>query len=116
MGADPRIEDARWLLEWISRTGQAQFSRRDAHQAARGRFRKAADLEPALALLEEHCWVRRVDADSAGPKGGRPPSPRFIVNPLHPASEPSQPSQPHPPAGSEGSEGSELRVDTPGSG
>ena len=116
MGADPRIEDARWLLDWISRTGQAQFSRRDAHQAARGRFRKAADLEPALALLEEHGWVRRVDADPPGSKGGRPPSPRFIVNPLHPASEPSQPSKPHPPAGSEGSEGSELRVDTPGSG
>ena len=55
MGADPRVDDARWLLDWISRTNQTQFSRRDAHQAApRGRFRKATDLEPALALLEEH--------------------------------------------------------------
>ena len=76
MGADPRIDDARWLLDWIARTGRAQFSRRDAHQAApRGRFRKAADLEPALALLEEHGWLRRVDADPAGPKGGRPALP-----------------------------------------
>ena len=91
MGADPRIEDARWLLDWITRTGQAQFSRRDADQAARGRFRKAADLEPALALLEEHGWVRRVDADPAGPKGGRPPSPRLIVNPLHPPQNPHNP-------------------------
>jgi replicative DNA helicase len=82
MGADPRVDDARWLLDWISRTNQAQFSRRDAHQAAHGRFRKATDLEPALALLEEHGWLRRVDADPAGPKGGRPPSPRFLVNPL----------------------------------
>ena len=49
MGADPRVDDARWLLDWISRTNQAQFSRRDAHQAApRGRFPKATDLEPAL--------------------------------------------------------------------
>jgi replicative DNA helicase len=114
MGADPRVDDARWLLDWISRTGQAQFSRRDAHQAARGRFRKAADLEPALALLEEHGWVRRVDADPVGAKGGRPASPRFLVNPLHPDSEPSQPSKPHPQRGSEGSEGSEARVDTSG--
>jgi replicative DNA helicase len=114
MGADPRVEDARWLLDWIGRTNMTQFSRRDAHQAARGRFRKAADLEPALALLEEHGWVRRVDADPVGSKGGRPASPRFIVNPLHPASEPSQPSKPHPQLGSVGSEGSEARVDTSG--
>jgi replicative DNA helicase len=115
MGADPRIDDARWLLDWISRTGQAHFSRRDAHQAARGRFRKAADLEPALALLEEHGWVRRVDADPVGAKGGRPASPRFLVNPLPHNSEPSQPSKPGSPTGSEGCEGSEFRVDTPGS-
>jgi len=112
MGADPRVDDARWLLDWINRTNQAQFSRRDAHQAARGRFRKATDLEPALALLEEHGWLRRVDANPAGPKGGRPPSPRFLINPLHPATEPSQPTKPHVPTGSEGSEGSEARGDT----
>jgi replicative DNA helicase len=114
MGADPRVDDARWLLDWIGRTGRAQFSRRDAHQAARGRFHKAGDLEPALALLEEHGWLRRVDADSSGPKGGRPPSPRFLVNPSSHNSEPSQPSKPGPPTGSVGSEGSEARGDTPG--
>jgi replicative DNA helicase len=112
MGADPRTDAARWLLDWITRSGRTQFSRRDAHQAARGRFRKAGDLEPALALLEEHGWLRRVDADPAGPKGGRPASPRFLVNPLHPASEPSQPTQPRLQPGFEGSEGSEERVET----
>jgi hypothetical protein len=115
MGADPRVEDARWLLEWISRTGQAQFTRRDAHRAApRGRFPKATDLDPALGLLEEHGWLRRVDADSSGPKGGRPPSPRFLVNPLHPATEPTEPTEPHPPAGSVGSVGSAAPGDTLG--
>ena len=55
MGADPRIDDARWLLDWITRTGQVQFTRRDAHAAApRGRFPKATSLDPALGLLEEH--------------------------------------------------------------
>ena len=114
MGADPRIDDARWLLDWITRTGRTQFSRRDAHQAARGRFRKATDLEPTLALLEEHGQLRRVDADPAGSKGGRPASPRFLVNPLSHTSEPSQPSKPRSPTGSEGCEGSEVRGDTPG--
>jgi replicative DNA helicase len=92
MGADPRVDDARWLLDWISRTNQAQFTRRDAHSTApRGRFPKATNLDPALALLEEHGFLRRVDADPSGPKGGRPPSPRFLVNPLHPATEPTEP-------------------------
>jgi replicative DNA helicase len=115
MGADPRVEDTRWLLDWITRTNQAQFSRRDAHQAARGRFPKATDLEPALTLLEEHGWLRRVDADPPGPKGGRPSSLRFLVNPLPHNSEPSQPTKPHSSTGSVGSVGFELRSDTPGS-
>jgi replicative DNA helicase len=115
MGADPRVDDARWLLDWIARTNQAQFSRRDAHQAARGRFPKATDLEPALALLEEHGYLRRIDADPPGPKGGRPPSPRFLVNPLPHNSEPSQPTKPQPPPGSVGSVGFEFRDDTSGS-
>jgi replicative DNA helicase len=112
MGADPRVEDARWLLDWINRTNQAQFTRRDAHRAApRGRFPKATDLDSTLGLLEEHGWLRRVDADSSA-KGGRPPSPRFLVNPLHPSTEMTEPTQPHSPAGSVSSVGSVARGDT----
>jgi replicative DNA helicase len=115
MGADPRTDDARWLLDWINRTDQAQFSRRDAHAAApRGRFRKAADLEPALTLLEEHGWLRRVDADPPGPKGGRPSSPRFLVNPLPHATKPTEPTEPPRGWGSVGSVGSVARGDTSG--
>jgi hypothetical protein len=90
MGADPRTDDARWLLDWITRTNRTQFSRRDAHVAApRGRFPKAPDLEPALRLLEEHGYLRRVDHEpSRDPRGrGRPASPRFLVNPLPRATE-----------------------------
>jgi replicative DNA helicase len=82
MGADSRVDDARWLLEWIARNGRTQFSRRDAHQAARGRFHKATDLEPALALLEEHGYLRRVDADPAGVQGG---STRLAAVPRQPS-------------------------------
>jgi replicative DNA helicase len=110
MGADPRMDDARWLLDWISRTNLAQFTRRDAHAAApRGRFPKATSLDPALSLLEEHGWLRRVDADPVGPKGGRPASPRFLVTHLPRATEPTQPTEPLPPAGSVGSVGSVAR-------
>jgi len=108
MGADPRTDDARWLLAWTTRTSTRQFTRRDAHQAARGRFRKPADLDPPLALLEEHGYLRRVDPEPAGPKGGRPPSPRFLVNPLHFTSQLSEPSQPHARQGSESSESCEC--------
>jgi hypothetical protein len=90
MGADPRTDDARWLLDWIGRTSQQEFTRRDAHMAApRGRFRKAGDLDPPLALLEEHGYLRRADPEpSRDPHGrGRPPSPRYLVNPLHPSTE-----------------------------
>jgi replicative DNA helicase len=93
MGTDPRTDDARWLLDWIDRTGRGQFSRRDAHRAApRGRFPKATDLEPALRLLEEHGYLRRVDpAPSQDPRGrGRPASPRFLVNPLPRTAETTQ--------------------------
>jgi replicative DNA helicase len=113
MGADPRTDLARWLLNWIASTNQVQFSRRDAHRAApRGRFPKATDLDPALALLEEHGWLRRVDADAPGPKGGRPPSPRFLVNPLHPVTEPPQPTEPVGRRGSVGCGGSVTGGDT----
>ena len=67
-----------------------RVSRRDAHRAApRGRFPKATDLEPALRLLEEHDYLRRVDPEpSQDPRGrGRPASPRFLVNPLPRAAE-----------------------------
>jgi replicative DNA helicase len=90
MGADPRTDDARCLLDWIRRTNQVQFSRRDAHMATpRGRFRKATDLEPALRLLEEHGYLRRLDPEpSRDSQGrGRPASPRFLVNPLQPSTE-----------------------------
>ena len=99
MGADPRTDDARWLLDWITRTNQIQFSRRDAHMATpRGRFPKATDLEPALSLLEEHRYLRRVDPEpSRDPHGrGRPASPRFLVNPRHAPQKPQNPQEPPP--------------------
>jgi replicative DNA helicase len=98
MGADPRLDDARWLLEWFTRTNRTQFTRRDAHKAApRGRFPKATDLEPALSLLQEHGYLRRVDPEpSRDPHGrGRPASPRFLVNPSPRATETTETTKTH---------------------
>jgi hypothetical protein len=118
MGADPLVDDARWLLDWIARTNRTQFSRRDAHVAApRGRFPKATDLEPALRLLEEHGYLRRVDPEpSRDPHGrGRPASPRFLVNPLPRATETTQTTKTPAGAVSVDSVVSVARGDTPGS-
>jgi hypothetical protein len=118
MGADPRVDDAGWLLDWISRADRTQFSRRDAHVAApRGRFPKATDLEPALRLLEEHGYVRRVDPEpSRDPHGrGRPASPRFLVNPMPRATETTQTTKTLAGAVSVDSVVSVAGGDTPGS-
>jgi replicative DNA helicase len=118
MGANPRVDDARWLLDWVSRTDRAQFSRRDAHAAApRGRFPKATDLEPALRLLEEHGYLCRVDPEpSRDPRGrGRPASPRFLVNPLPRATETTETTKTSTGAVSVDSVVSVARGDTPGS-
>jgi replicative DNA helicase len=75
MGADPRTDDARWLLDWIDRTNRTQFSRRDAHRAApRGRFATATDLEPA-------CGCSRSTATSAGSTPSPPRTPAAAADP-----------------------------------
>ena len=82
MGADPALADARYLLDWIERTGPERFTRRELFTALpRGRFPKVDALDPALELLEAHGYVRRVD-QPAPKRPGRPPSPAYEVNPL----------------------------------
>jgi hypothetical protein len=81
MGADPVVDDAHVVLDWIARTGPVSFSRRDAFSAlSRSRFRKIADLDPALQLLEDHGFTRPEELNQrSGP--GRRPSPRWEVHP-----------------------------------
>jgi len=80
MSADPTIDDARAVLHWIGRTNQTAFSRRDAFSAlSRSRFRKVADLDPALTLLDDHGFIRTRPRPAA--TGGRPASPTWEVHP-----------------------------------
>jgi hypothetical protein len=79
MGADPVVTDAQQALGWLERTGQATFTARDMFNGVRGHFKTMAPLQKALDLLEWHGYIRAVTSKKKGP--GRPPSPRFEVNP-----------------------------------
>jgi len=78
-GESSKDADARYLLKWIEQRGLREFSRRDAHQHGRRRFKTVDDLEPVLKELEQRGFIRPQPADSSGP--GRPPSPSYDVNP-----------------------------------
>ena len=80
MGNDPKVEDAKYVLRWIERTGVEAFSKRDAFEGTKGRFHRVTALEPALDLLVAHEYVRVMErSERGGP--GRKPSIQYEVNP-----------------------------------
>lgn len=81
MGADPDVEDARYMLGWLENRGLQCFTKRDAFEGTKGRFSSVSELEPGLEILESHGYIRQQARDE--PRGrGRPPSPVYEVNPL----------------------------------
>ncbi len=80
MGADEQIEAAKFVLRWIERYALVTFTKREAFEGTKGRFRKVAGLEPALDLLEAHGYIR-ARQEAADLRPGRKPSQRFDVNP-----------------------------------
>jgi hypothetical protein len=81
MGADPLVDDARHVLAWIERTSTARFTKRDLFTAlSRGRFRKAADLDPVLNLLTGHGYLQPAPIPERQ-GAGRAPSPAWLVHP-----------------------------------
>lgn len=81
MGADPLVDDARYILDWIERTRVERFTKRELFSAvARGRFRKAADLDPVLNLLATHGYLQAIPVPELTGVG-RPPSPAWLVHP-----------------------------------
>ncbi len=80
MGSDPDLENARYLLGRLQGTGRTSFTKRDAFEATKQRFKRVAKMMPALTLLEEHRYVRlKPEPPRDGP--GRKPSPTYEVNP-----------------------------------
>lgn len=84
MGADSKIEDAKFIVRWLERDGRATVTKRDIFEGTKGRFKEVVALEPALQTLQDHDYLRLVEAplktERKGP-GGRKPSQHFKVNP-----------------------------------
>lgn len=82
MGADPAQEAAHQVLTHLRDTRFSGFTKRELfRQLSRGDFPAIADLDPALALLEEHGWLRQLPPPPRTGRGGRPPSPRYEAHP-----------------------------------
>jgi hypothetical protein len=76
MGADPALDGARVVLRWIEREGREEFTFRDCHYAHKTRYRRAAEIEPAIEVLIERHFIRPRVA-----KVAHRPSRIFEVNP-----------------------------------
>jgi len=70
--------DAQYVLGWIRRNGQREFTKRDIQQNCKRRFRRAADIDPLLDELTRRGYIRPLASESKGP--GRP-SQGYEVNP-----------------------------------
>ncbi len=81
MGADPVLSRARSVLEALRDNGWEDVSRRDVFSVlSRSEVPTVADLEPALALLEDHGYLRSYQPERTG-KRARPPAPRLQAHP-----------------------------------
>ena len=80
LGADETIEKAMHVISKFRRYGIRTISRSDLYQKCRGHyFREAREMEPVLALLEEHGYIRMEAVPYTGL--GRPPAAMVYVNP-----------------------------------
>ncbi|MEV1011688.1 YfjI family protein [Streptomyces sp. NPDC049881] len=82
IAADPAQEAAHQVHAHLTDARlNGGFTKRDLfRQLARGDFPTMADLDPALALLEDHGWIRRQPLPPRAGRG-RPPSPRYDAHP-----------------------------------
>lgn len=91
IGADPDLADARALRDWIARAGIHRFTASDAVQALRPRFRKVADTEAGLRVLDSHGWIRRLPS---APRASGPGRSRATVYEVHPSALEDGPKDP----------------------
>ena len=84
MSDGPVQDNARAIMRWARDADLQVFTRRQAHQACRHRMPTVDDLKPALAMLEGTGHIRRLPVPDPTSKGGRPPGPKYQINPLSP--------------------------------
>ncbi|MCD7888280.1 MAG: hypothetical protein LUG44_11865, partial [Clostridiales bacterium] len=78
-GADPDVEDAKYLLRRLTFKGEHEISKGELVRRCQKRFPRADDMNRALHILEERNYIR-VERIETGKKG-RPPE---IIK-IHPA-------------------------------
>ena len=80
MGADPELEAARAVVEWVHAQNVKEVSERDIHQGLRGqaRFSRIEAVRAAVQAAEKHGHLRLVPSNTTN-SVGRPPSPRYAV-------------------------------------
>jgi hypothetical protein len=80
MGADPAIDSARRILDWVSSEQIQEFTRREAFNSLRGGIQKVNELDKPLEILINHGYIREVLQGHKGP--GRKPSQKYKINSL----------------------------------
>ena len=95
VGADKAAAGAMRLLRWLGRQGLTEFSKRDAFTGCRSaNLQRSEEMDAALELLAEHGYIRPI-VKARGQRGGRPPSDRFLVNPMaHDVADEPPPAEP----------------------
>ena len=78
MGDTPGLVAARKLLTWLQKHNRETFTVRDALRALNRNGNRADVVDPALAVLLAHGWIREPTEEKRGP--GRP-SERYLVHP-----------------------------------
>jgi hypothetical protein len=70
------------MLAAIKRHSLSEFSEKEMFDLLDTEALKTMDqLRPALEVLVEREWLRKFPQPPQKPEGGRPPSPRYSVNP-----------------------------------
>ncbi|MBX7149420.1 DUF3987 domain-containing protein [bacterium] len=77
MGADPSVEGAKKILKWLEKNQTESFTFRDCHYGNKNHFKRAADLEGAIDVLEERNYIKKLPS----PLVSHRPSRLFKVNP-----------------------------------
>ena len=78
--ASDETKTARRVLAWLKRKGRTVVTAREIHMGIDGDGLRREELDPALDLLVEGEWLRELPR-TGEPHPGRPPSPRYAVNP-----------------------------------
>ncbi|GAA4517894.1 YfjI family protein [Nonomuraea ferruginea] len=85
MAEDRHTQLAREALAWITKNETVmkarQFSQRDLHRGMQTKLKDASTVTAVLSLLDAHGYIRALPQAARGSRGGRRPSPQYVVHP-----------------------------------